>query len=710
MDFIAEDLSLGREPVHNTVRLILEGGTVPFIARYRKERTGGLDETVIRGIQEKLLYYSELEKRKETVVRTIDSQEKLTPGLAEKISACREKQELEDIYLPFKPKRVTKATRAREKGLDGLAYILLKQPRLEKSPEETLLMYVDPEKDVHTPEEALEGATDILVEAIVENTDIRGWTRDYFMKKAVISTRAKEEWKDRKSKFDMYYSFKEYLKDAPAHRLLAIRRGSKEEVISWDLEVRKEEIIDHIRSVFIRDRHFPFIEAVEKAVKSACVKLTVSIKFDIFFKRMEEAEKEAIKVFSKNLRNLLLEPPAGHKVIMGIDPGFRTGCKVAVIDKYGNFLEFSAIYPHEPAGDTIGAAKALLGLLKKHEVELVAVGNGTASRETYEFTRNLLEKQGLSGIPVTYVSEAGASVYSASEKAAEEFPQLDVTVRGAISIARRLQDPLSELVKIDPRSIGVGQYQHDIVGLYLERSLKGVVESCVNFVGVELNTASRELLSYVAGIGPSLAGKIVEYREKNGPFPSRGELLEVPSLGEKAFQQSAGFLRIRNSGNPLDNSAIHPERYGIVERMAGDHGTGVGDIVGNTAVLAGIDKNRYVTAEAGLPTIEDILEELKKPGLDPRKKFVNVRFRKDIQEITDLKEDMRLFGKITNVTDFGAFVDIGVHQDGLIHISRLSRDYVKDPHDVVSAGDVVRVKVLSVDPELKRISLERISR
>ncbi|MBD3425812.1 MAG: S1 RNA-binding domain-containing protein [Candidatus Omnitrophica bacterium] len=707
--YIAEDLELETGPVVSTVELIVAGGTVPFIARYRKEKTGGLDETRIRSIQKKLHYYAELEQRKQTVLNSIDSQDRLTDELKKKIVDCREKQLLEDLYLPYKPKKNTKASLAREKGLEPLAGILIKQQPVKGTPEEVLGSFVDADRGVKTPAEALQGAVDILTELISENAGFRSYLRSLFEQKGLIVTKARKEWQARKSKFEMYYNSREFIKDAPSHRLLAIRRGSNEKVISWKLEIDTEEALEYISSKVIKDAGFVFADSVRTACRSAYTKMAISVEFEVFNKYLQKAEEEAIRVFSKNLRNLLLEPPAGHKVIMGIDPGFRTGCKVVVIDSYGHFKEYLPVFPHPPQEYRKEAVDSILQLIAKYKVELVAIGNGTASRETAVFIKKLIDKQNLAEkVKMIVVSEAGASVYSASEVAIREFPELDVTVRGAISIARRLQDPISELVKIDPKSIGVGQYQHDVNQSYLRKSLESIVESCVNFVGVELNTASKELLSYVAGIGSFLAENIVERRKKRGPFKNREELLDVFMLGDMAFEQSAGFLRIRNSENPLDNSAIHPESYHIVEKMARDLSVPVAKLIGNKDLVSRISVKDYTSEQIGFPTLRDIIRELEKPGLDPRKKFENIEFRHDIMDIEDLKSDMRLFGKVTNVTNFGAFVDVGVHQDGLIHISKLSKKFVKDPHEVVSVGDKVRVKVLSVDTELGQIDLERI--
>lgn len=705
---IASELSIETGPVMATIKLLVDKATVPFIARYRKEKTGGLDETQIRGIQTKLNYYVDLESRKATVLKTIHAAGCLDDALKKKIIECKEKTTLEDIYLPFKPKRHSKASKARDAGLAPLAEFIMEQKQLETSREEFLKQFIKKEKGIKTEEEALGGASDIIAEKIKENIEVREWIRKFFARTGVIVTEPCKEWKGKKSKYDMYYSFTEPVKDSASHRMLAIRRGSKEKVLSWKIEVDRERVEGFISGGYLKDIEHEFTKTFRHAIKKAEIALSISMEMELFCERIKEAEAEAINVFSKNLNSLLLDPPAGHKVILGVDPGFRTGCKLAVVDSYGQFKEYEAIFPHEPQNQKAEATDVITGFIKKYKVELIAVGNGTASRESASFINAVLKRHGMEDVQMVIVSESGASVYSASEVAIEEFPELDVTVRGAISIARRLQDPLSELVKIDPKSIGVGQYQHDVSQVELQRSLKSIVESCVNFVGVEVNTASKEVLSYVSGVGSFLAGSIVNYREENGPFKSRKDFKKIPMLGGKAFEQCAGFLRIRNSTNRLDNSSIHPESYPIVEKMAKDISVELDELVGNKSSIQRIPFKKYVTDEVGMLTLEDIEKELVKPGLDPRKKFENIEFRAEIKTIGHLKPDMKLFGKVTNVTNFGAFVDLGVHQDGLIHISNLSDKFVKDPNEVVSVGDKVRVKVLSVDTELKRIALEKI--
>ena len=703
---IAKDLELNDLSVKNTVELFEDGATIPFIARYRKEKTHGLDETDIRSISEKLEYYIELEKRKETILKTIEGQDKLTAGLKQKILGCTDKNMLEDMYLPFKPRKRTRATIAKEKGLGPLAELIYLQHNITGTKKSIISKYIDPKKGVQTYEDAITGALDIIAEKISNNEFIRRLVRNNVQKRGRICSKAKKDWIEKHSKFQDYYEFSELIQRSPSHRMLAIRRGSSEDVLTWKIEVDEEHIIGLIESKVVKRNNFLFNTELKVAVKNSFKRLIFpSIEKEVFNLKMEGAEKEAIKVFSKNLGNLLISPPAGGRIIMGIDPGYRTGCKVAVIDQKGDFKKFNVIYPHEPQKRKDEADRILLDLIEQYEVELISIGNGTASKETDIFVRDVINRHNLN-VGSVVVSEAGASVYSASENAIKEFPDLDVTIRGAISIARRLQDPLAELVKIDPKSIGVGQYQHDIDQKELKGFLDMTVESCVNYVGVELNTASVELLSYVSGIRRAIAGNIVRYRSEQGLFKSRKELNRVYKLGPRTFEQCAGFLRIRGSSNPLDNSAIHPETYHIVEKMANDRKVSLDQIIGNEKLISLINIEKYVTEDFGIPTLTDILDELKKPGIDPRKEFKSVEFSAEINDLEDLTEDMILEGNVTNVTNFGAFVDIGVHQDGLIHISKLSNSFVKDPNDIVSVGDTVTVKVLDVDVALKRISLE----
>lgn len=711
INWITADLGLPESGVRNTVIMLGEGDTVPFISRYRKEKTGNLDEVNVRDIDAKLQYYIELETRKETVLSSIEEQKKMTPELKKQILECREKTKLEDIYLPYKPKRQTKATIAKAAGLEPLALEITGQSRsMKDSREEIVKPYLNPEKDIDTVEKALEGAVDIIAESISDNASIRGILRDFMSAHGNVRSKAVKAAENLKTKYDMYYDYSEPVKTIPGHRLLAVRRGAKEKILSWKIDLDDEAAVDLILSKMVKNKGNMslFYPELFQAVKTSYDRhLYPSLQAEIFLSKMDEADKDAIDVFAKNAKNLLLAPPAGHKVIMGVDPGFRTGCKVAVIDENGNFKEYHAVFPHEPALRVKEAEETIIDLIEEYYVELIAIGNGTASKETAAFINNVLKKHSFKIKPkVIVVSEAGASVYSASPLATAEFPDLDVTVRGAISIARRLQDPLAELVKIDPKAIGVGQYQHDVNQIQLKKRLDGTVESAVNFVGVNLNSASVQLLSYVSGLSKLVAKNIVGYRTKNGSFRDKKELLKVAGLGEKTFVQCAGFLRIPGGSNPLDNSGVHPESYAAVERMAEDLGVEVYGLIGNENLIKRIEPGKYVTAGTGLFTLNDIIEELKKPGVDPRKDFSTAEFSADINTLEDLKENMVLNGTVTNVTDFGAFVDIGVHQDGLVHISKLSGRFVKNPHEVVSVGDTVKVKVLKVDAELKRISLE----
>lgn len=690
--------------VEQTVALLDEGGTVPFIARYRKEQTGELDEVQIRLIEERLGYFSELEERKVTILKTIDEQGKLTPELRQRIEGSRARTEVEDLYLPFKPKRRTKATIARERGLEPLADIIAAQQLTSGCPEDAALPFVDPEKEVPDAATALAGAGHILAERLADDVDARAFVRRLTGEKGIFSSRAGSEWVGKVSKFEMYYDYQEALKEVPSHRMLAMRRGEKEEVLFLAIQAPIDEILAGLTRRLVLQKSI-FAEFLAEVAADAYKRLIApSIEVELRLEAKNRADEAAIRVFAQNLRNLLLAPPAGGKRVLGIDPGLRTGSKLATVDETGRFLEHVTVYPHTGEGRIPQAKKELLRLVTGHQVEMIAIGNGTAGREMEQFARETLLEAGLQ-IPIVMVSEAGASVYSASEIARDEFPDLDLTVRGAISIARRLQDPLAELVKVDPKSIGVGQYQHDVNQTLLKKALDDVVESCVNFVGVNLNTASRALLSYVSGVGPSLAKAIALYRDEHGAFPERKALLNVPRFGAKAFEQAAGFLRIRDGKNPLDNTAVHPERYPLVAAMAGDLGVNLQQLAAKPSLTATIDLLRYVSDTVGLPTLRDILGELQKPGRDPRQAFVTASFRDDVREIGDLKEGMILQGVVTNVTAFGAFVDIGVHQDGLVHISHLANRFIKDPNDAVRAGEVVKVKVLSADARRKRIAL-----
>ncbi|MDQ7798947.1 MAG: Tex family protein [Candidatus Edwardsbacteria bacterium] len=702
---ITSELGLQAFQVSNTLELFTQGATVPFIARYRKERTGLLDEVQIRNIRDRFDYIKELEERRDAILKSIEEQGKLSEELRAKIEACQVKQELEDLYLPYKPKRKTKGMAAKEKGLEPLALELWLQGQ-SIAPEKLAEKYINPELGISNVKEALEGAKYIIAELIADDAEVRKFIREITLAKGILTSRVKEDFREQKTKFNQYYDFKEPLKSIPSHRFLAIIRGENEEVLTAGLEAPAVEIDEYLLKKFLRNGSYAQAVFLTEVIGFAYrVYLSSSIEVELRSEIKEKSDIEAIKVFAENLRNLLLAPPAGSRALMGIDPGLRTGCKIAVLDDTGKFLEYATVFPHGSARQRQEAAATLAALVQKHQLELAAIGNGTASRETDSFVREVIkDNQGIRLQPVV-VSESGASVYSASDLAREEFPDLDVSVRGAISIARRLQDPLAELVKIDPKSIGVGQYQHDVNQPKLRQALHETVESCVNFVGVDLNTASYSLLSYVSGLSESMAKNIVKYRDENGAFKNRRELLKVARLGPKAFEQAAGFLRIRGGGDPLDNSAVHPESYTIVKQMAQDLKTKTYLLVGNPLLADQIDPKKYVTDLVGLPTLNDILSELKKPGRDPRQKFELANFMEGVTEISHLKVGMLMEGVVTNVANFGAFVDIGVHQDGLVHISQLANKYVRDPKEVVKVGQKVKVRVLEVDLERKRIAL-----
>ncbi len=700
--FIIQETGLKPFQVENTVELFREGGTVPFIARYRKERTGELDEVQIRTIQERLDYFTELEERKITVLKAITDQGKLSPELEGRIGECRQKTELEDLYLPYKPKRRTKAAIARERGLEPLADLIAEQKLTRGAPEAAAAPFLNSE--VPDAAAALAGAGHILAERLSDNADARALVRRLTGQEGLFTSRVAADKVGSVTKFEMYYDYREPMNSIPSHRMLAMRRGEKEEVLFLGVEAPEEAILAGLKRLVIKGASI-FQPLLELVAADAYKRLIApSMEVELRLEAKKRADEEAISVFAKNLRNLLLAPPAGSLRTLGIDPGIRTGSKLAVVDDTGRLLEHAVIYPLTGGARGGAAAGELKRLVVGHRVEMIAVGNGTGGRETERFVKESLAAAGLP-VPLAMVSEAGASVYSASEVAREEFPDLDLTVRGAISIARRLQDPLAELVKIDPKSIGVGQYQHDVNQGGLGKALDGVVESCVNYVGVDLNTASRPLLAYVAGIGPSLAGAIVTRRDKMGPFLNRELLRKVPRFGDKAFEQAAGFLRIRGGDNPLDDSAVHPENYPLVARMAADLGVTVGELSSREELINRIDPGRYLGNGIGLPTLRDIIGELKKPGRDPRSSFVAPSFRDDLQEMSDLQPGMMLQGVVTNVAAFGAFVDVGVHQDGLVHISHLGKKFLKDPHEAVRVGDLVTVKVLGVDLQRKRISL-----
>ena len=702
---LAAELNIAPRQILAVAKLLLEGSTIPFIARYRKEVTGNLDEVQIGKIQERLEYYRELEERRITILDSITEQGKLTDDLKAKILACTTKNALEDLYLPFKPKRRTRAQIAREKGLEPLAELILQQPATG-NPDEAAKAFVSAEKKVESAEEALSGARDIVAELVSEQAEIRAFTRQYFAANGVVVSEAVREATKEPTKFEQYYDFKEKAADIPSHRYLAIRRGENEGVLKRSFVVEADPILKKIGEVMKVDDRSSFAVHLRAAIEDSYKRLIApSVETDVSVDLKMKADRAAVEIFAKNLRNLLLAAPLGGRPVIAVDPGIRTGCKVAALDGTGKFLDTTVLYLSQGDRAEMEARIDLAKLIARHKPAAIAVGNGTAGRETEGFVRDTLKKANIKNVMVIQVNESGASIYSASEVAREEFPDLDVTVRGAISIGRRLQDPLAELVKIDPKSIGVGQYQHDVHQPLIAQKLEDVVVSCVNHVGVELNTASAFLLARVSGVGNSLAKKIVAYRDKNGAFASRAGLLKVPSLGPKAFEQAAGFLRLRNGDHPLDASAVHPERYGLVETMARDLGVPLKELVGNKELADKIDLRKYVSAEVGEPTLKDILAELKKPGRDPRETFEAPCFRDDVNTMEDLKPGMELMGIVTNVTAFGAFVDIGVHQDGLVHVSALADRYINDPAEVVQAGDRLKVWVLDVDIPRKRIAL-----
>ncbi len=701
---LIEETGLLKNQVAQTVALLEEGSTVPFIARYRKEATGELDEVQIRELQERLAYFKELDERRQTILKSIEEQGKLTAELRNKICVCRQKTELEDLYLPYKPKRRTKATIAREQGLEPLAELILQASAPGTDVQELATPFVASEKGVENVASALQGAGYILAEQFADVAEARAVVRELTWQQGVFSSQPARGKEGTVSKYEMYYDFSEPLKQIPSHRMLAMRRGEKEDVLRLHVEAPETEILARLGRMQI-PRANPYQDFLIAVIDDAYNRLLApSIEVELRLQAKQNADVEAIRVFAENLRNLLRAAPAGSCRVLGVDPGLRTGSKLAAVDATGRFLEHVTIYPHTGGGRVEAAKQDLLRLLDVHRIEMIAIGNGTAGREMDQFIRQCLKESGKK-LQVVMVSEAGASVYSASDIAREEFPDLDLTVRGAISIARRLQDPLAELVKVDPKSIGVGQYQHDVSQVALKKALDEVVESCVNFVGVDLNTASWALLSFVSGISESLAKAIVQQRDTRGAFVRRKQLLEVSRFGPKAFEQAAGFLRIRNAEQPLDNTAVHPERYQLVERMARDTGVELARLIAEPALLEAIDLRRYLGGDVGLPTLKDIINELKKPGRDPRETFTSTSFREDVMEVRDLKEGMSLNGVVTNVAAFGAFVDIGVHQDGLVHVSQLADRFVKDPNDVVKVGQQVQVRVVSVDLERKRIGL-----
>lgn len=705
---LCSEFNLKRFQVENTVNLIDEGNTIPFIARYRKEATGSLTDDVLRDLADRLGYLRNLENRKEEVIRLIDQQEKLTPELEQKIRGAETLQEVEDIYRPFRPKRRTRATVAREKGLEPLAHILIEQELTEGDMEEIAGDYVNPEKEVNTPREALEGAMDIVAETISDDADLRKVIRRFTVNKGEMVVKGTT---GQVSDYQMYYDFREPVRTIVPHRVLAINRGEREEFLSVKVEAPVDDIMEVIFRKVIRNRESITAGYVKRAAEDAYKRLIApSIEREVRNMLTERAEEQAIKVFAVNLKNLLMQAPVKGKVVMGFDPAYRTGCKIAVVDATGKLLDTATVYPTPPQEEKEKAAEVLKGLIEKYGVELIALGNGTASRESEIFISQLIKELDRD-VRYVVVNEAGASVYSASKLASEEYPDVNVSLRGAISIARRLQDPLAELVKIDPKHIGVGLYQHDVNQKRLSQTLAGVVEDCVNTVGVDLNTASVSLLQYVSGISPAVAKNIVEYRERIGRFTDRKQLLEVKRLGQQTFVQCAGFLRVDNSKNILDSTAVHPESYPAAEKLINMLGFDVSsmkaeDIKALRRALDNIQVEEMAEElGTGVPTLEDIIKELKKPGRDPREDMPGPVFLKEVMKIEDLRPGMILTGTVRNVVDFGAFVDIGVHQDGLVHISEMSEKYVKDPTDVVAVGDIVKVRVLNVDLERQRISL-----
>ncbi len=724
---LADELSVSVRQVTAAMALLDEGATVPFIARYRKEMTGGLDDSQLRLLQERLVYLRELEQRRQTVIDSIRAQDKMTPELLAAIQQAQDKQALEDIYLPFRPKRRTRAKLAVEAELDKLADSLMENPLL--NPEEEAIRYIrqpfsTPDGDnpgVADVKAALDGARQVLMERFSEDAVLLATLREFFREHGVLVSRVTEGAEQEGVRFSDYFDYEEPVSKIASHRVLALLRGRREEVLSvrirLDSEAERPQWDDpfnpcetRIAARFgISDKGRPSDKWLRETVRWAWrIRILSHLETELFGELREKAEAEAITVFATNLKSLLLAAPAGPKVTMGLDPGIRTGVKVAVVDKTGKVLDTSTVFPHQPRNDWQGALEQLSGMVDRYQVELIAIGNGTASRETEKLAGELAGRYRDRRIERIVVSEAGASVYSASEYASRELPELDVTLRGAVSIARRLQDPLAELVKIDPKSIGVGQYQHDVAQTKLARCLNATVEDCVNAVGVDVNTASVPLLTRVSGLTEGIASHIVQYRNRNGRFASRADLRAVPRFGEKTFEQAAGFLRITGGSDPLDASAVHPESYPVVKKILADLGVGIESLIGNRNLLGQVEPEKYISERFGLPTITDILRELEKPGRDPRPEFVSAHFKEGVEDISDLVAGMILEGVVTNVTAFGAFVDVGVHQDGLVHISAMSEKFVSDPHQIVRTGQIVRVRVLEVDVKRKRIGLSMI--
>ncbi|RFZ93043.1 RNA-binding transcriptional accessory protein [Mucilaginibacter conchicola] len=696
---IAQELSVGSKQVAATIALLDEGATVPFISRYRKELTGSLDEVQVAAIRDRVQQLRDLDKRREAILKSLADLGKLTPELEQQINAAETMVLLEDIYLPYRPKRKTRATAAREKGLQPLADAILAQKTFDV--EDEAAKYIDEEKGVKDGAEALAGARDIIAEYISEHAETRAMMRQLFTEKGVFESKVVPGKEEAGIKYKDYFEWTEPVKSAPSHRVLAMRRGEKEEILWLDIKPTEEDAIELLEREFINSNNAASAQMKLAIADGYKRLLKPSMETEIRLLTKKNADEEAIRVFAENARQLLLSAPLGQKRMMAIDPGFRTGCKVVCLDEQGKLLEYTAIFPHTGAGQAREAEKTVEHLFKKYDIEAIAIGNGTAGRETEVFVRKL----NLQGATIVMVNESGASIYSASDVAREEFPDQDVTVRGAVSIGRRLMDPLAELVKIDPKSIGVGQYQHDVDQNKLQTSLDDTVISCVNAVGVELNTASKQILAYISGLGPQLAQNIVDYRNQNGAFKQRSQLKKVARLGDKAFEQAAGFLRIRGAENPLDESAVHPERYALVEQMATDLKCSVRDLMRDQKLRASIPLQKYISDTVGLPTLNDIIAELAKPGRDPREQFEAFSFTDGVNDINDLKVGMKLPGIVTNITNFGAFVDIGVHQDGLVHLSQITNRFIKDPNEVLKVHQQVEVTVTEVDVNRKRISL-----
>ena len=697
---IALEFSVTNIVASNVIRLLREGCTVPFIARYRKEMTNTMNEEVVAAIQKRLIQLEELEKRKEAVLKSIAEQEKLTPELESNIRNAKTIQDVEDLYLPYKPKRKTRAEMARQKGLEPLAKIIMSQK--SDDVESLAQKYIDKEKGVETTKDALKGACDIMAEWVSENIKGRNLIRKIYHKDGVITSSVMKDKENEAKTYQQYFDWKEPIAEAPSHRILAMFRAESEGLLKVKLRIDEEEALKTLDNIFVKGDNAS-TDLVQDAIDDAWKRLLEpSLETEIRAMYKEKADEIAVKVFAENLRQLLLAAPLGQKRTLALDPGFRTGCKVVILNEYGALLHNETIFPHPPKNEKRQAGNKIRSLVNAYKIDVIAIGNGTAGRETEDFIRGIQFDRDVIAV---MVNESGASVYSASKVARDEFPEYDITVRGAVSIGRRLMDPLAELVKIDPKSIGVGQYQHDVNQKLLNEELGHVVESCVNAVGVELNSASEQLLSYVSGVGPQIASNIVKYRNENGGFKNRKQLLKVPRLGEKAYEQCAGFLRIHDAEQPLDASAVHPESYHIVEKMAKRLNVEVKDLIGNKDLIAKINPKEYIEEDFGIETVNDIIAELEKPGRDPRKTFEVFEFNKNIRTIKDLKVGMQLFGIVTNITAFGCFVDVGIHQDGLVHISQMSDQFIKDPNEVVKLNQKVNVRVAELDIERKRISL-----